>query len=377
MSHLLRVSLVLVILLVLAVTLLVASLGYQTVQSLPIKLGTSGGDLKDRTATYCCSGTLGALVTKNGVNYILSNAHVLARSGQAAIGEDVSQPGLVDTKCGTTTYHVVADLSAEKLGGTSNVDAAIAQVRPAMVTSTGAILGIGVPSKTPISPAVGMAVSKAGRTTQLTCSKIAATNVTVSVQYETQCGGGTKFTKTYYNQIYINSSKFSAAGDSGSLIVRTGSAQPVGLLYAGSSTSTVGNRIGDVQKAFGVSFVGGGNHSVTCPTSSASTSTTTQTTAQEVDAPGPPPQAMLRATQVKEAHTSQLMSIAGVQGVGVGADDLDSSKPTVVVIVEKGVFRGRIPAFLDGVKTKVIETDKIRAFGWNEPDRSDNSCKVK
>src|SRR5512146_1623468 len=68
--------------------LLFASTRYTYEQPLPIKLGTSGGDLRDRTSTYCCSGTLGALVSRNGTRYILSANHVLARSSQAAIGED-------------------------------------------------------------------------------------------------------------------------------------------------------------------------------------------------------------------------------------------------------------------------------------------------
>jgi hypothetical protein len=31
-------------------------------QSWPVKLGTSGGNIDDRSRLYCCSGTLGALV---------------------------------------------------------------------------------------------------------------------------------------------------------------------------------------------------------------------------------------------------------------------------------------------------------------------------
>ena len=150
-----------------ALLLFSSGLGFQSLQTPPIKLGTSGGDLKDITSTYCCSGTLGSVVSKNGVHYILSNSHVLARSGQASIGEDISQPGLVDTNCGTSRYHVVADLSRfAQLGATTNADAALAKVRSGMVSSSGTILGVGVPSKTPTNAVANMHVAKAGRTTQ-------------------------------------------------------------------------------------------------------------------------------------------------------------------------------------------------------------------
>src|SRR5215469_14207820 len=58
----------------------------QSAQNLPIILGTSGGNADDKSGQFCCSGTLGALVIRNGINYILSNNHVLARSDQAAAG---------------------------------------------------------------------------------------------------------------------------------------------------------------------------------------------------------------------------------------------------------------------------------------------------
>lgn len=354
-----------------AVLLAAAGLGFQSVQTPPIKLGTSGGDLKDRSSNYCCSGTLGALVSKNGVHYILSNNHVLARSSAAAIGEDISQPGLVDTNCGTKHYNVVADLSQyAPLGGTSNVDAALARVRSGMVTSTGAILGVGVPSKTPTTAVANMHVAKAGRTTQLTCAYVGATNVSVKVEYETQCGGGSTFTRSYTNQILVKGSRFSAAGDSGSLIVAVRTAQPVGLLFAGSSSVTIGNRIQDVTKALGgLAFVGGGNRLVSCPGASAST---TQSATEYLS---PSAAGLSRALAAKEAAEERLLLDDSIQGVGVGSSEDSASEPAVVVIVDQARYHGGVPDALDGVKTRVIRTDKIRAFGWNEPVRG--SCTQK
>ena len=41
-------------------------------------LGVSGGNVKDITQSFCCSGTLGSLVIAGGMQYVLSNNHVLA-----------------------------------------------------------------------------------------------------------------------------------------------------------------------------------------------------------------------------------------------------------------------------------------------------------
>src|SRR6185369_13047322 len=61
--------------------------------------GVSGGTVNDASRAFCCSGTLGSLVTDGTTQYILSNNHVLARADQAVAGEDVSQPGLIDNSC--------------------------------------------------------------------------------------------------------------------------------------------------------------------------------------------------------------------------------------------------------------------------------------
>jgi hypothetical protein len=55
--------------------------------------GVSGGNINDISRAFCCSGTLGSLVTAGGTQYVLSNNHVLARQDQATTGEDISQPG--------------------------------------------------------------------------------------------------------------------------------------------------------------------------------------------------------------------------------------------------------------------------------------------
>src|SRR6185369_266896 len=191
--------------------------------------GVSGGNVNDHSSAFCCSGTLGSLVTDGSNQYILSNNHVLARGDQASAGEDISQPGLIDSNCGIAT--LVADFTGAAALG-SNVDAAVAQLRAGQMDSTGFIEDIGVPSGTIVNPSVGLGVAKSGRTTGFTTGTISSINTSVSVQYQRGCNGGKKFTVSYTNQVVINSSTFSAGGDSGSLIVtNNASHNPVALLF--------------------------------------------------------------------------------------------------------------------------------------------------
>jgi hypothetical protein len=239
-------------------------------QTPPIQLGTSGGNVNDIANGFCCSGTLGALVSKGGTQYILSNSHVFAGDVQsggngrvAQIGDDVNQPGLVDNNCSTSNTNIVADLSSLSTlyppNSTPNVDCAIAQVRAGMVRTDGAILEIGTISASTVGASVGQAVKKSGRTTGLSRSSINALNATVNVGYETECAGAS-FTKTFTGQILVNNnaSRFLNSGDSGSLMVEDVTTNPraVGLLYAGSSTIAVANPIGAVLSHLGATMVG-------------------------------------------------------------------------------------------------------------------------
>ena len=356
--------------LLLSVALVFAQSGpNQVKQPLPISLGTSGGNVHDMSKRFCCSGTLGALVADtNNTQFILSNNHILADSDTAAPGDDISQPGLVDVGCVPTVANsnIVANFSTTKQLGTANIDAALAQVVSGAVKSSGDILEVGAPSSTEASPEVGMAVAKSGRTTGLTCATIGSVSTNVRVQYQRGCGKGKKFTISYLNQVLVHGTAFSAAGDSGSLIVTQASAQPVGLLFAGSSTTTIANPISDVTSAFGVTVVGGGNHIVACPAGAAA--------AGPAAIREPLVGSMGRAHLVKEAHSDRLMQDEAVIGVGVGADPADPSEAVVVVYLEQGRTHGPIPAELDGVRTLVVRTDAFRAFGWNEPQT--RPCRV-
>jgi hypothetical protein len=326
----------------------------------------SGGNVNDATRRFCCSGTLGALVTDGTTTYILSNNHVLARGDQAVAGEDVSQPGLIDSNCNIGT--VVADFTiASPLG--SNVDAAIAQLRPGTMDGTGFIEDIGVPSRSVVTPTVGMSVAKSGRTTGFTTGSISSINTSVSVQYTTSCGGGKKFTVAYTNQVIINSSTFSAGGDSGSLIVTNNSAHnPVALLFAGSSSATIGNPASLVLTRLStvlgrtLSFVGSGTAS---PITSQSGKSEVEPFVRGFGGAMPqlPVQASDRASAVLENNRANLMATPGVIGAGVGATSENDTEPAIVVYVDR--TSGHRPVFaqsLDGVAVRVVHTDPFVAF---------------
>src|SRR5262245_13370476 len=270
--------------------------------------GVSGGNVNDITRRFCCSGTLGALVKFGGNSYVLSNNHVLGLSGQARAGDDISQPGLIDNNCQTPP--IVADFTAAPALG-SNVDAAVALLRPGAMDSTGFIEDIGVPSSVVMPASVGLSVAKSGRTTGFTTGTISSINTSVNVQYQRNCGSGKKFVVSYTNQVVINSSTFSTGENSGSLIVtNTSNHQPMALLFAGSSTTTIANPIGEVLSKLGVALGG--------------TVTVSGTTQAESMAPlasnSPIPQDVELANEAKSRHERALMSMPGVIGVGVTSD---------------------------------------------------------
>ena len=332
-----------------------------------LHLGVSGGNVNDATRRFCCSGTLGALVT-DGINqYILSNNHVLGRGDQAVAGEDVSQPGLIDSNCAIAT--VVADYTgAAPLG--SNVDAAVAQLRPAQMDPTGFIEDIGVPSSTVVNPSVGLGVAKSGRTTGFTTGTIASINTSVSVQYTKDCGGNKRFVVSYTNQVVINSSTFSAGGDSGSLIVtNNASHNPVALLFAGSSTTTIGNPVGEVLTKLGTALgrtfsfgIGGGAAPTALGGDMGGGGRKPFTPGLADLMPQLPQQAADRALAVLEVHRANLMFTPGVMGAGIGASNRADGEAAIVLYVNKNSGnRPNLPDSIDGIPVTVVLTDEFIA----------------
>jgi len=361
----------------------------QAAQTGAIELGTSGSNLHASSTSgntiSCCGGTLGALVVRNGTNYILSNNHVLANSDSGAIGDQIIQPGLIDNPainptCQSTGTTTVANLSQffTLEGNPPNpVDAAIAQIVSGQVDASGNILLLGatadangVPIAGPpqagsgVIANVGTLVAKSGRSSGLTCSTIETTPATFSVVYAKTCGGSTSFTVMYSNQVGVSGGDFSQEGDSGALIVTQSTADPVALLFAGSDTDTVGNPIQEVLLAMAdqsnhvPTIVGGAAHQVigcTLPGPSSAQKTAASVSVSDTE--------MQSAIAARDTHADKLLAISGVLGVGVGPSLDYSGKAAVVIFVRPGTAHTTLPVQLDGVRTRIVETTSEFARG--------------
>ena len=108
------------------------------------------------------------------------------------------------------------------------------------------IMTIGRPSKPPVASFIGQFVLKHGRTTGLTFGSVVDTSFDGIVRYD----DGVAY---FENQIVIagDAGPFSERGDSGSLILDSPGAHPVGLLFAGDDSQTLANPIQSVLNRFG------------------------------------------------------------------------------------------------------------------------------
>ena len=222
----------------------------------PVPIGVSTGH-PDVTA-----GTIGARVTDGTEVFALSNNHVFAANNRGRPGDNLLQPGIADG--GRNPDDVVATLfdyepiqfCAGFACPSNRIDAAIALSTPDDIGTETPEGGYGQPRSDPFEGTLGMSVQKYGRTTGHTVGRVTGINATIDVNYRT---GVARFV----GQIVITGSEgeFSAGGDSGSLIVSKGlllaDRRPVGLLFAGSTGTTIANPIELVLDRFGVRVDGG------------------------------------------------------------------------------------------------------------------------
>jgi len=224
----------------------------------PERPGTSiGFKIPPPNDNFVMAGTFGAVVSKSGNRFILSNNHVLAENGVVALGAAIFQPGLLDG--GNEATDQVASLTTFiqiKPAGFNKVDCAIAQLLAATPANPSLMPRVGaLASANPVTAAVGMLVEKTGRTTGYTRGKVFDIASDVNVDYEDK--DGNTFTATFADQMLIVGAPgmFSDRGDSGSLIVERSSKLATGLLFAGSRSHTIANHIADVLAALGVTLV--------------------------------------------------------------------------------------------------------------------------
>lgn len=223
----------------------------------PVRIGVSVGH------PNITAGTIGCRVKDDQGVYILSNNHVMADSNKANIGDPILQPGDYDggsfpaDVIGTLEdYEQIRFCKGRLLSNCpdNTMDAAIAATSASDVSNNTPSNGYGTPYSATVTPlqvflTIDKTVMKYGRTTQQTYGVVDGINATVAVNY------GQGKIANFVGQIIIKDGSFSAGGDSGSLILN-GSGNPLGLLFAGSSTITIANPINPILSRFEVTVDG-------------------------------------------------------------------------------------------------------------------------
>jgi len=219
----------------------------------PVPIGVSAGH------GNVTAGTIGARTTNGLQTFALSNNHVFAANNEGREGDNLLQPGVVDGgRDPEDAFGTLFDYEPIGFCGTlgcpsNQIDAAIALTSSDDLGTETPDGGYGAPRSTPQDAEIGMSVQKYGRTTGHTVGRVSGLNATIDVGYRV---GTARFT----GQIVITGNGFSAGGDSGSLIVTKGlllaDRRPVGLLFAGTTTTTIANPIDLVLDRFDVRIDG-------------------------------------------------------------------------------------------------------------------------
>lgn len=244
----------------------------------PCPAGVSIGHI-DVTA-----GTFGCLVEKQGEIYILSNNHVLANSNKGVVGDPIIQPGSYDRghdpkdRLALLSDFIPIDFEEEipQNGNRHTLIGAIASILNVLSAFFGSsirlkqyqsqqitnfvdcalakpidnknvsnnIMGIGKVNGLK-EGALGMEIKKSGRTTGLTSGSIDQVDVSVRVSY------GPNRTALFEDQLMAGA--MSSGGDSGSVVVDKDN-QFVGLLFAGSETSTIINKSSHVMNLLDITL---------------------------------------------------------------------------------------------------------------------------
>jgi hypothetical protein len=361
----------------------------------PVQLGSSGSNVGAICLTpapgFCFGGTLGSLVSGGtpAKLYVLSNNHVLGLSDGATVGQAVTQPGVIETNCataGTITVANVTDIINLQTQPVPlfPVDVTTAQIISGEVDPNDNILELGalnnanppVPQPAPPAAGSGMAASvgqllaKSGRTTGLTCSAIEAVDLTaVTVGYSEGCATSQSFTVTYKDEIEVanmsNNQTFIGDGDSGSLAVDQATAQPVALMFAGNESSAIGNPVADVLNALKASsggttfsFVGGGQHAV--PGCNLPGLSAVKVTPQAATLSA---SAAQRGQAAAANNGAQILNMTRVSAFGQGGSLDAPQEPAVLIFVSPGASHAGIPAEIEGVRTRLIESNPASARG--------------
>ena len=204
-----------------------------TVEKRPIVCGYSIGRGEKGS-----TGTLGCMVRKrgdeDGKRLLLSNSHVLAKSGFGEPGDLIHQPGPDDVELVSEPVAKLLTWQPFKVGDTyeNHTDAAVAEpVNSNLFDPT--IYDIGQPKG--VRPAErGMMVQKSGRTSGHTWGQIDDVDFTASVPYSDPDSKG--FRVNFSDLVLC--SRYTEPGDSGALVLDM-DGYAVGLHFCGTSTVSV------------------------------------------------------------------------------------------------------------------------------------------
>ncbi len=225
------------------------------------------------------AGTLGCLVTRGSDLFILSNNHVLADSNQGEIGDAILQPGPADGGTSNDRIAVLEEFVPINFGTappTCGLAKSIANLLNALARALGSahrlatyreadepnrvdaaiahplsndlvekrILEIGIP-KGSREAGLNTSIKKSGRTTGFTTGEITQIDATVRVSY------GSAGVATFEDQFVAG--PMSAGGDSGSAVLDQEDFV-IGLLFAGSESTTIINPIQYVLQALNIAI---------------------------------------------------------------------------------------------------------------------------
>ncbi|MEA2905806.1 MAG: hypothetical protein QOI12_3193 [Alphaproteobacteria bacterium] len=194
------------------------------------------------------TGTLGAIVQKGAKFFLLSNSHVLARSGKGKVGDQIIYPGDADKGGKTQKVGALTDILPFKPGDDflNRVDAALAEVDPGFVDKLDfSIRGAKAPLDT-ADPVRDMKIVMRGRTSGDSEGVVQDVHFSIIVTYPGVGKVG------FLDQ--VKCTRYSKGGDSGSIIVDKKSGKIVGLHFAGSPDGSIFNPISEVEKALKFRF---------------------------------------------------------------------------------------------------------------------------
>jgi hypothetical protein len=162
------------------------------------------------------------------------------------------------------------------------------------------------------------------------------------------------------------------AGDSGSLIVDADTSQPMGLVAAATADGqfTSANPVTDILSALKAgtgstfSFVGGGQHPVSCHLARAASREDLI-----ADSIAFPWQEIAHAIDVQKRYEPTIIQDAAVIGTAIGNSDVSTGHASLLLFVERGKVHGQLPSTLEGVPVRLLTTGRFQAT-TSSPSRS-------